>query len=295
MDPRETKPRDHEPASSTPSVRPEVIDEDAPQAEHEDADVETEGAEAEYAKHADAARAIDARDVKTFTGDAMIALFNVRVGVKAVVAARAMFEQDPNAPKVDFAALEGTVGVAQALTLATRRAERVVVANTGLRAKLSDAAKTRRALLASAVALAEGGVIDASEVARIRKGRGPMDTAQDCIDLAALFRANAARIQGRTTVTAEQLRDAAKLGNELVAALTPAGAKTAAPTKENAPEAEMRDRMAVLLARRYFEVERAAGWLWGRALDEHVPALLARSTSSRKLAKTPEEPPVAPK
>ena len=39
-----------------------------------------------------------------------------------------------------------------------------------------------------------------------------MDTAQDCIDLAALFRANADRIQGRTTVTAEQLRDAAKLG-----------------------------------------------------------------------------------
>lgn len=46
--------------------------------------------------------------------------------------------------------------------------------------------------------------------------------------------------------------------------------------------ADMRDRVAVVLARRYRYVERAAGWRWGRALDAHVPAMFSREVVGAK-------------
>ncbi len=51
----------------------------------------------------------------------------------------------------------------------------------------------------------------------------------------------------------------------------------------------MRNRMAMVLARRYELVERAAGWRWGRELGEHVPALQsrARMTAPRDEPPTP--------
>ena len=49
------------------------------------------------------------------------------------------------------------------------------------------ARELRDVLLASAEALAKSGVIPARPVAKIREGKGPIDSAQDCVDLSALF------------------------------------------------------------------------------------------------------------
>lgn len=223
------------------------------------------------------AESVDSRDVKPFTGSATLVAHNVRTGLAAVMRERAWFEREPDAPKIDFARLQRCDEAARALVFVTRRAEQVVVKRPAVRAMCSRAAASRKVLLKAADALVDAGVFDADVVATIRAGRGWIDTAQDYVDLATLFRSNASRTRGKTAVKAEQIREAAELGAALLDVLKPGGARASSDKPEAQSQALLlRDRMAVVVSRRYAEVERAAGWRWGRALDEHVPAMLSR-------------------
>lgn len=271
------------------SVRPEAMEAQQPDEGGDDEAPEAlvEGERSYEACRAEA-EAIDGRDVVSFKGSSVLAMHNARRGVEAVMAERGWFEGDKEAPKVSFVKVAATTDAAKALAFATRRAEQVVVKRSDLRARLVQASRIRRTLLRACDALVDAGALDAGEVAAIREGRGWFDTVQDCIDLAALLRRNGAKIRGKTAVTAAQINEAATLGSELLAVLRPTGAK-ASGAKADALSAalDMRNRMAMVLARRYELVERAAGWRWGRELGEHVPALQSRT----RVIAPREEPP----
>src|SRR5436853_373347 len=79
-------------------------------------------------------------------------------------------------------------------------------------------------------------------VEKIRAGRGMIDLATDCVELAALFRANADGLRGKTAVTADQISEAADLGTQLLSLLRPKGARQAAPSRESKEAVEVRNR-----------------------------------------------------
>ncbi len=278
---RATAAKPDEKKKTSGSMRPMAADAEEPVIEEAD-DEDLAGSEAALAAYTPEAEAVDARDVRPFSGSATLVVHNVREGIAAVMRERAVIEADPNAPRVDFSRVERCIESAKALALAVRRVEQVVIARPDLRVKFKSASKVRRVLLKAAEALVDAGVFDARVVANIKVGRGWFDVAQDCVDLASLFRGSASKVRGKTAVTAAQIREAAALGEELLEALTPAGGRPKGEKAEAlAKLTALRDRLAVVVARRYQEVERVAGWRWVRSLGDHVPSMLSRGRSKR--------------
>lgn len=261
------------------------------------ATVEVAGFEGSYEAFVAEANGVHERDVVTFTGNAQVTLQNARAGVAAVMAERARIEADPAAPEVDFVMLSTTARVAEALVFAANAASNAVAERSETNALMSEVYELRDELLANAVALVKSKVIkgkDADTVAAIQKGKGAIDAAQDCIALAALFRRVARDIEGMSPVTPERVQRAAKAGSDALLALAPEGVvvERAAPDPV-AKAAEMRDRMAALLARYYAYVGRVAGWLWGFELGDHVPALRSRAVSGSVVEAPEPQPPPA--
>lgn len=164
--------------------------------------------------------------------------------------------------------------------------------------------ETRDTLLTNAQGLVKAKVVtkkeEADKLPLIVVGSGPIDGAQDCIDLVAWFRRNESATRGKTPITAEFLESAERMAAKLLHSLTPDGVEAARPRVDPVAEAaQMRDRMTALLARYHAYVGRIGGWLWGLDVVEHVPALRARSVSRATPAQptppTPPSPPDAPR
>ncbi len=292
---RATAAKPEEKKKTSGSMRPMAVNTEEPVIEEGADGEDLAGGEAALAEFTAEAEAVDERDVKPFSGSATLVVHNVREGIAAVMKERAAIEGDANAPKVDFSRIERCTESAKALAFAARRVEQVVIKRPDLRVKFAASSKIRRVLLKAADALVDAGVFDAAEVASIKAGRGWFDVAQDCADLASLFRRNAAQVRGKTAVTAAQLKEAAALGEELLDALTPTGGRPRGEKAEAlAKLTALRDRMAVVVARRYQEVERVAGWRWGRSLGEHVPSMLSRVRSKRAVDDSGDAPKPAP-
>jgi hypothetical protein len=123
------------------------------------------------------------------------------------------------------------------------------------------------------VSLVDAKVFSAAAVKRVQKGKGPRDAAQDCVDLAAMYRAKAKETKGKTAVTKEQIDEAATLGDALLVTLKPGSAKGKASSEVRAAVSD-RDRLWTLLVRDYkAHARRAGGFLWVDEVDEHVPPL----------------------
>ena len=76
------------------------------------------------------------------------------------------------------------------------------------------------------------------------------------------------------------MKEAADLGSELLRTLKPRGVGRRGERSEaEVAASDARDRMAVVVARRYAYVERIAGFRWGRELGAAVPAMLSREVS----------------
>lgn len=110
------------------------------------------------------------------------------------------------------------------------------------------------------------------------------DAAQDCIDLAQLFREHAATVKGKTAIGKPQIDEAAVAGEQLLAALKPARARSR--VSESVKRAvDTRDRLWTLLSSRHaVQLRRAGMWLWVDDVDEHVPPLLSSARRTRRAA-----------
>jgi hypothetical protein len=232
-----------------------------------------EVAEVAYARFLPAADAIPSDQVKALRADAALALHNVEVGVRSVTGAREGI--DAQIRGVDWRAIEGLPGLARAVCLAAARVESSVLPGVGVADKLSEARKLRVVLLKTAEALAEAGRLPVEAVEAIRAGHGFLDTANDCVDLAALFRKHRAKIAGLHALTAEQLARAAELGAELVLALKPRLAKAGEDAAAHARAVDARDRLWTLLLSEHRELRRLGAFQWVDEVDSHVPPLQA--------------------
>lgn len=244
---------------------------------------ETAGFEGSYRAFEAEALNVSREEAPTYTGNALVAFHNVRKGVSAILAARSQVTDDPEAPKVDFERVARSVRVAEAMVYAARQASRALASQSDRKTRIAAVYEMRDVLLTNAEAAVKAKVLvgdEARKVARIRSSNGPIRAAQDCLDLAAIFHHNAATLHGKTFVTHEMLERARTLGSELLHQLLPAGVGPMPAAPDAVEEAaQMRDRMAVVLARHHAYLAKIGGWLWGLDAAEHVPPL-----RSRKLA-----------
>jgi hypothetical protein len=218
-----------------------------------------------------------------FRADVRLAHYNAKRGVEALLERRAQIEKE--LPGISMSEVEAIPALALgAVYAASRVAQAQGADEPRISAMLGRARELRGLLLSSAESLGRAGLLAERAVEKIRQGRGAVDAAQDCVDLAALFRANAGKLRGKTPVSAANLAEASNAGSELLTMLKPKAARSAKGAgKELTAAVDMRDRFWTLLVRRYEKARRAGVWLWGEAeVDEHVPLLQSRVAAPRK-------------
>jgi hypothetical protein len=239
--------------------------------------IELVGSQQAYEHVRPDAAALAADEVRAFRADASLAYHNVKTGVDALLAIETRIAAE--LPTLSLKGLRGLGDLALAVAYAVAQVDRGADGSTAV--LLAKARELREIMLVSAEALAKSGVIPARAVEKIREGRGAIDSAQDCVDLAALFSKYSKDVKGKTAVTSAQRKDAAELGTELLKRLRRKGTKR----KDSAIVAaavEARDRVWTLLVQRHQEVRRAGMWIWGDDVDAHVPPLQSRAMPPRK-------------
>jgi hypothetical protein len=245
-----------------------------------------EGSEAARNKYLPAAQALPKESIEPFNVDASLAYYNVALGLDAVLERRTEVERE--LPRVKLSRLRELVQIALAVAFAAAQVDDKAGSPRTIAKLRTRAAELRNVMLASAVSLKVAGVVPAREVERIEEGVGARDQAQDCVDLAALFRKHAAKVRGKTTVTAAQIAEAAKVGTELLSRLKPRGARR--KPKAASEAARERDQLGALLRQRHVELEKVGGYLWGYDAATHVPPLGSRVFGKR----TKKTPPARP-
>lgn len=249
------------------------------------------GSEAAYQRYLPLAQKIPASEVLSYRLDPVLAHHNAQLALAALSPHKDALKKA--LPLLDHSALFDVAELAQAVVFADLSVEGKVRSLGETRTLLTEASQLRALLLSTAEALALAGVWKSQAVDKIRSGSGPIDLAQDCIELAALFGKSDLALSAQKLVRAEHLQRASELGTLLLGRLQPGSARKKGAARNDAAQVAARDRLATLLWQRYRDVRRAAYYLWGDALDAHVPALQTRRRSRPSSAKSPSAP-IAP-
>lgn len=242
----------------------------------------TKDAEASYQKALPQAQSVDARELIRFNADTRIAQHNVTRIVETLAPLQESISKRLSSDEA--AALQKNLSqaptLAQALLFSDLEVDRHRKGSPGeTQKKLSEARELRGLLLDGARTCARAKRIDAEEVRKIERGRGPFDVAEDCIALASLYRSNAQQMSGATPVTPEQIKRAAELGTELSALFTPANSTAKTKNSDALSDAmDIRDRLWTLLSKTHEALWSAAALHFGYSVYEHVPSLQSRAT-----------------
>ena len=249
------------------------------------------GSAAAVDQHRARAAALPSKEVRGLGGDPALAAHNVGVAIAALAPHRKAIGELP-AP-FSKAALAALPSLAAAVVHAHAQVDRSSTGDT--KKDLARASAVRALLLNAAVTLADAKALPPAKVATIKKGSGPRDLAQDCVDLAALFRANAAAIKGKTAIGKDVVDEAATVGDALLALLKPKAGK-GKPSAGVRSAVDDRDRLWTLLVQGYEAQARRAGmWIWVGEVDDHVPTLQARAARRpKKAAAAPDPGPAKP-
>lgn len=217
------------------------------------------------------ARSLDAEQILPMHADARVVQHNVGLGVSAVLSFTDHLRE--HLPHVDLEELRSLPDLALCLAHA---AEEVSGGpdSAETRELYAEATALRRTLKAAATALAQAGPFSPRDLARVGADHGAIDVGADCAALAALFEKRAEDIAGRSPVGEELVARAAEVGAALRAASKPkAAAKKVGPSGVSAVEA--RDRLWTLLVARHERLWAVGAFVYGHAVDAHVPALSA--------------------
>ena len=253
---------------------------------------EVQGSEQEYRRFLPAALALPAAEVKPFRADASLAHHNALEGVKNVFAREPALRDE--LPHEDLEALRSLPNLCLAVSFAGLAVDGTPEAASTAREDLRVARGLRRKLLKGFDALTEAGFFTAKEYLAIVAGRGPLDVADDCVQLAAKLRAKWPEIRTKTAITAAEIARAAELGTSLYTRFKSARAKASrARTGDAAAAADVRDRLWTLALTRGDRLWSVGALLFGRAVDDYVPSLQAsrgqvsaarRAASAKKVA-----------
>jgi hypothetical protein len=147
----------------------------------------------------------------------------------------------------------------------------------------------RRRLLKNAEGAAEYGLVPRERVESIKKGKGPLDNARDCIALAALYREFKENLSGKTPVSEQEVDRSAQLGTRLLSLLKSDNVAESDEAPEEIFNAyQIRDRFWTLLVQQRELLWKLAGLVVGpKEVNEVVPPLL-----SQEREKTPQTPEV---
>lgn len=230
------------------------------------------------------AKGIEAHRIIPCRADVALAYRNIAAGVAEVLTLEDIIKND--LPKIDIEQLRTLPELSISVVYAATQLDRHTPTKEVLEL-LTRARDLRNLLLVTAESLAHAKIFQPREVAKIRSGRGDIDAAKDCIELAALFVKHGPALRGKTPVTNEQIKEAAEVGERLLAVLKPK--KVRLPKKVHDEEAEARDhrdRLWTLLVERHDTLRRVGAYLFGvRDLDAHVPALQTRVFVKRAASK----------
>ena len=241
---------------------------------------EVTGSEAEFKRFLEVAATLSAAELFTCRADGSLIYHNAVRGVEAVKARSQEIAE--HLPKVNLAELLEIPSIGLGLIFAISAYHNLLKDQSIIKPLLRKARGLRHILITALDATAAAGLISSEAVAKIRAGKGPIDTAQDCVDTAALLRANAAALSGKTAVTAEQIKEASEIGTQLLTLLKPAAAvREKEPVPGAAQAAEHRDRLYTLLVGRHARLTKVGGYLWGREVNDHVPPLHTRVVAKK--------------
>lgn len=180
--------------------------------------------------------------------------------------------------------------LALALTFASSQAVHAMeTPATDVSSKLLKARKCRLILLKFADSYAQIGLLPESDVTSIKKGKGQLDLAQDCIDLAALFRRHANKLKGKSPIDTQFLLETSSIGTELITLLKPVGASSSSSKPKAKQASNVRDRFWTLLLQRHEILWKAGAILFGKKVNEHVPPLQSRTVRAQKRSKNTED------
>ncbi len=255
------------------------------------------GSQAAYDLFLPAAQKLPADELSDYRADPQLAYHNVKRGTASVLTELARIKKE--LPLADIESVRTLPQLAQGVIFSALQVNRDAGSPGTIEGLLSRAHPVRRKLLKAAEALVESGIIPDVDLAPIRPGRGKVDTANDCVALAALFRKHEKKTAGKTAITAADITEADEVGSKLQTLLKTKGTPTDnRPAPELATAVEIRNRFWTLLEERHDHLWRIGAWLWGHAVDEHVPLLQSRTLGPRaSAASEPAAPPavVAPK
>jgi hypothetical protein len=146
------------------------------------------------------------------------------------------------------------------------------------KALIDEASKLREGLLIAAEALAHRGLLNADVVAKIRKGSGHVDTANDLVALAALFKSEWSKVSSKTAVEKSEIDRAEELGPAVMIAV----AARKAGSKPGDSEGQ-RSRAFTLLANAYDDCRRALAYLrWKEEDADSIAPSLYKKKAGRK-------------
>lgn len=273
---RDSKPAAHRPTAAPPSLSPKSI---------ADETVMVAGVKSHFDRFLAAARAAAPAVLPVFRGDAALAHHNANLALGALRAHRA--EVLATGFRADFDAFAEVPDLALALAYAVEQVEGRSGANAELQATLARGRVLRDIGVSSATTLMKAGQLSAADLKHLRKGAGPLNLAAELDALAALVVEKKAAFHNRSPFTLAQAKEAAEVAAALKKQVTPKGGRKPTATALAAAQRD-RDALAALMASRYEAMERAAGALWGRALEQHVPTLMSRvGTKAKGKAKAP--------
>jgi hypothetical protein len=233
----------------------------------------------QFAHYLPAAQKIATNDVRTMRREPSLVTGNAARGVTAVLARIEQVQAD--LPKIDIAAIHSHRELAAALTYACTQVERFAPTQSTVKALLAEARELRTLFLASADTLVLAGIFPAAAVAQIRKGKGPIDTAMDCIALAALFTKYGTATTGKVPVTAADVAHTDDVGTRLSLMLRNAGVKKTADADMLAA-IDNRDRIWTIFETSWRDnIWRAGAWLFGPEVEAYVPLLQSRTLGRR--------------
>jgi hypothetical protein len=153
------------------------------------------------------------------------------------------------------------------------------------KALIEEAQKLRDDLLIAAEALAHRGLLNAEAVAKVRKGSGNADAANDLVTLASLFSSDWGRVSGKTAVERHEIDRAAEIGPAVMVML----AVKKQPTKNSDTEGQ-RSRAFTLLSRAYDSCRQALAYLrWKEGDADAIAPSLTRKRPGRKPGKKADE------
>ncbi|MFL5350090.1 MAG: hypothetical protein ACJ8AT_35380 [Hyalangium sp.] len=259
------------------------------------AELESVASQAAYDAFVAAAKVVDADAIEECCADLVLTYHNVTRGVEAVLGSGAvLIGKLPNVDVVELSMLPRLVqGVAFA-SLQVQRELRTV--SFGM--LFEQAQNLRRKLRKTADALAEANLLADADADEVRL-HGQQDVLDDCLALAAVFRRNEPRITGRSPVSPSEVRDTEQIAQKLKALLGEPVSASDGGAPHLVKLIELRDRFWTLLTQRHDVLWRCGAWLYGRSVDDRVPALVVRqpvvrrprsSQVEREAARTASEP-----